>query len=176
MSADNAITGGDTTVINDYEQPVAMAAAIFAGQCQRGLSGSLEEGGFSILDARQFCDLIEMANVNWQAHLRSMDCRPKDIDVPVCRADCEPGTAVWKDGMPVPACTARCTKNEASVQYNPPTCKMTPEAQHYLELYHKNLADAQDLIDDTNFTGKVDRVGSQLFKPVAILLALIWII
>ena len=169
----NVDVQGDTTITEtsiDYERNVAAAAVVFAGQCQRGLSGSLEEGGFSIVDTRQFCDLIEMANINWQAHIRAMDCNKKP-GIPVCRSGCKPGDARYtKDGMPRPACSADCKTPTTE------SCRMTPEAQHYLELYHKNLASAQALIDRTEVTGTVDRVGSQLFKPLAILLALIWII
>lgn len=144
--------GGDVTVNTDYDS-VAQAATVFAGQCQRGLSGAVDEGGFSILDTRQFCDYIELANINYQAYLRAQQRTCK---------------------KPVkPPCEAGCTRKEAWVKHNPPTCDTTPEAQHFLDLYHGNLADAQRLIDNTKTTGLIDRISSQVFKPIAIIAALV---
>lgn len=173
----NASVEGDTVLTEvNYERQIAPAAALFTDVCQSGLSVSAEDFGFSNVGADQFCTLMRMSDANWKAHINAMDCRPKDIDIPVCKSDCKPGDAIWKDGMPVPKCTARCTKNEASITYSPPSCRMTPEAQHYLELYHKNLKDAQALVDNTNATGTADRASGQMVKPAALIGGLVGLI
>jgi hypothetical protein len=50
------------------ETAVASAASVFAGYCQTGMSGSVEAGGFSVVNPEAFCNNIRMAAVYQEAY------------------------------------------------------------------------------------------------------------
>lgn len=152
QSGGNTISGGNTanTTSVEYSTPVATAATVFAGQCQSGLSGQLSDGGFSVVNTRQFCDLVDAANLAWQAYQRAIV-------------------------LAKVKCVGVCTEKYASV-----TREADPEqmarAEEYLAAYHHNVNSALALVRSTETAGKIDRVSTLLMKPAAIILALIFVL
>jgi len=53
----------NSTTIVDTQAAIPPVAPIAAQVCQKGLSGQVESGGFSILDAEGFCDWVRLSDV-----------------------------------------------------------------------------------------------------------------
>jgi hypothetical protein len=140
--------GGDSNVRVEGDQYTASSAAtVFAGHCQTGMSGQLEAGGFGVVNSDQFCDYIRLAAVMREAYEYEL-------------AECE--------------CVGVCTSTLASVEMSCPAGG--EKARIYLEAYHLNLSNAQELVVSSEYTAMADRWGGQLLRPTAIILALIWIL
>lgn len=72
----SASSGGNSfTVRGDvHEVAASSAASVFAGYCQTGVSGQIEQGGFSIVHTEQFCNHVRLADVMYQAYTREVVC------------------------------------------------------------------------------------------------------
>ena len=132
---------------NDY--PSAQAATVFAGYCQGGMSGQLEEGGFTVINNDQFCDYIRLAAVMREAYEWEM----------------QHGSAHCADTMSV----QHSDKEYADLCIN-------EKAMEHLEKYRWNLNQAYLLVRKTKHTALLDRWGGQLIRPVALILAMILVI
>jgi len=132
---------------NDY--PAAQAATVFAGYCQGGMSGQLEEGGFTVINNDQFCDYIRLAAVMREAYEWEM----------------QHGSAHCADTMSV----QHSDKEYADLCIN-------EKAMEHLEKYRWNLNQAYLLVRKTKHTALLDRWGGQLIRPVALILAMILVI
>lgn len=169
-------------IVDNSNRTVAQAAALFGSDCQRGLSGSVEDGGFSILDTRQFCDLRSMANDNWLAYLRTQvkKCKPVAFKPRPCKVcDKHPtkmGPPPPPDQIGAPLCEATCTKKEASVKHNDHSevcwVEDTPDSLMYYARWEKNMEDSHKLVTSTNNTGLIGRVFGQI-GPWALLLLVV---
>jgi len=118
------------------------AASVYAGYCQSGGSGQSEDGGFSVVNSDQFCDHIRAAEEMHKAYQREV-------------AKCQ--------------CVGICSEAIASIELQ---CKDSEQAQYYLEAYHENLHDANQLVQYTQATGLIGRVSGQLAIPAALIAAL----
>ena len=67
-------------------------------------------------------------------------------------------------------CVGVCTAKVASVEKE---CGNSEQAQYYLDAYHENLHDANELVQGTQTTGFIGRVAGQLAIPTALLAALL---
>lgn len=133
---------------NDY--PVAQAATVFAGYCQNGMSGQLEEGGFSVISGDQFCTYIRLADAMYQAYEREMSkCKP--------------------------VCDAVCTEELASVELKCPV-EASDRGEEFLDNYYAALSEAQKLVMRTKHTATLDRFSGHLIRPLASILAFIWVL
>ena len=136
----------NTSVKYDNDYAVSSPASLFIQACQRGMSGQLESGGFSVAQSDQFCDYLRLAAVMRDAYEWEMrDCK----------------------------CEGVCSTEIATVEL---TCSVSAQAHEYLALYHENLGKANSLIDSTDETAVAERVAGQLTIPIATILALIWIL
>jgi hypothetical protein len=66
---DGPRTVSSTTTVQT-ESALPPVAPIAAQVCQKGLSGQVESGGFSILDAEGFCDWVRLSDVMLAASLQ----------------------------------------------------------------------------------------------------------
>jgi hypothetical protein len=156
----NSATGGAgvgngtviTDVSTDYDYPVAMAAPVSGGVCQRGLSGSVENGGFASIGTSLFCEYLTMHDAFIEARNNLIkSCQPK--------------------------CEGICTRELASVSL---VMECTQDQSDKIEMYaqkaHIKLMEADALVDDTAGAGKADRVAGQLVRPVAVSAGVGWLI
>lgn len=135
---------------NDYS--ASSAASIYASKCSSGFSGQIREGGIGSSNTDQFCYLLDMALVNWQAYQRELKS--------VRAENCEAVTA--EITCPAPGYV------DCQVKACP-----SPLADKYLARYHQNLDDAQQIIDAGQEVSIADRVAGLLIKPLSILAGLI---
>lgn len=153
-----ASSGGNTTgdisiegdtFTNRSEHTAASAASVFAEQCQTGMSGQLEDGGFSVINSDQFCDYIKAAQLAQTAYLWELDHGSAECSEPMADG--------WVDGGYSDTCV-----NE--------------KAQKYLADYRQNVDHALALVDYTEPMGWMDRIAGQLIRPIAVVAMLIFLI
>lgn len=159
-TGDNSAATGDTTVTvegdtieeGDYtysfksEHAAASAANVWAGVCQNGGSGQTRDGGFSIVQSDALCDHLKVAAVMWDSYQRELERCPV-------------------------ICVGVCTKKYASVEQEQ-VCD-NDRTELYLELYHENLMDANDLAQSAEFPATLDRIAGNLIRPLGILALLL---
>lgn len=143
----------DITTVNNnrYQEALAPAAAVFAGDCQTGFSGSAEKAGFSISTNNQFCKYIRAADYNFQRYLREKEM------IEQCQ----------------PLCVGVCTKAEASVElmYESDSCDGSLEtAQEYLDMSDLMLDKANTLVLNSEYTGQVGSWVDDLLTLLGMLL------
>ena len=133
-------------IYEDAENPVNSAAAVFAQQCQTGLSGQVANGGFSVINSDQFCDYVKAAQLaqaayHWEMAYGSATCADE--------ASIDHGEGAYAD-----------------------LC-VNEKAMEYLDDYRMNVDHAMALVDYTEATGWIDRVFGQLIRPIAVVAGLI---
>lgn len=143
---------GNISFSEDNDYSASSAASIYASKCSSGFSGQTREGGIGSSNTDQFCYLLDMALVNWQAYQRELtSVRPENCETVTAEVTC-------------PA--------EGYVDCQVKACP-SPHAEKYLARYHQNLDDAQQIIDAGQEVSIADRVAGLLIKPLSILAGLL---
>lgn len=148
-SGGNVQEQGDVTVEGDnsissvnFERAASTAASVFAQVCQQGASGQVESGGFSIVNAEQFCNRMRAADAYQRAYLFEM----------------QHGSAHCAEMMSI-----QHAKDEHA-----DTC-MNERAIEFYNLYHENLLEANALLDNRKWTSFIGNFFADLVIPIAVI-------
>lgn len=131
----------------------ASAAAVFAQQCQTGMSGQVEGGGFSVVNSDAFCDNVRaaqfmLAAYQWEMKNGSAEC----VDI--------------EYGYTSPE------GQDVVVETLQETC-LNEKAKEYLDSYHYHVEEATDLVRETAALSWLDRAAGMLTRPIALVAVLI---
>ena len=134
----------------------ASAASVFAQQCQTGMSGQLEGGGFSVVNSDAFCDNVRAAQFmlsayNWELKNGNATC-----------ADIEYGYTT--------------PEGEDTVVESLQEVCINEQAEEYLESYRYHVDTATDLVRTTEYLSWADRAAGMLTRPAFLIGMLIFLL
>ena len=144
---------GDTFINEGDDVAASSAASVFAGECQSGMSGQVESGGFAVVNPDQFCQSVKAARValqayEWELQNGSSTC-----------VDVEYGYVTPEGQDVVVGALQEVCVNE--------------KANEYLAEYRHHTDEAIDLVRSTETVGFFDTVAGYLVRPVALISVLI---
>ena len=144
------------TVTTNNNQSAHQASSVYVGECQRGMSGQVEGGGFNIVNSDQFCEHVKAANLmldayNWEVENGDYQC------VTIEYGFTTPDGVEEIVGPPAPLCTSE-------------------KALGYLASYRHHIEAANQLVQRTEVVGFVDRISGYLVRPFALIAVLILLI
>jgi hypothetical protein len=138
---------------DSYDYAASSAAAVFANECQSGLSGQVEKGGFAVINPDQFCQHVKAARIALQAY----------------EWELENGTVTCHEveyGYVTPEGQDHVVETLQEVCYS-------EKADEYLAEYRHHTDAAISLVSATEEVGLVDSFFGYLIRPVAVVAAII---
>ena len=152
-TGDIDIEGDEYSYTNDHDYSASSAASVFAGECQTGMSGQVEAGGFAVVNADQFCQHVKAARVmldayNWEIENGSFECTAVEYGYTTAE-----GSDVVMETL------QEVCGSEKAVEY--------------LAEYRHHVEEATGLVRATETVGFVDTISGYLVRPVALIAVLI---
>lgn len=146
----------NTLIYEGDDYAASSAAAVFANECQSGMSGQVEEGGFSVINPDQFCQHVKAARIalqayNWELMNGTFTCT--DVEY----------------GYVTPEGQDKVVETLQEVCYS-------EKAMEYLASYRHHTDEAIDLVSATEEVGLIDAFFGYLVRPTAVIAALILLI